>query len=445
MKENDIFKQKLIRKLDSNSKTYLSTHITLFRIHSPSNEEEKCGQFLFTLHGTNSGIQLIICQQGSQPIINFTIFETFKWNIKNQLFVNFTDPNNNQWLLQFPNIKSIAFASSCFYCCHFCKKPNEFLTEDIIHKDGHLLSNGDILKLSYYIFPVKEFPFVTDPIFSCENQKVLFSKEKIPQFILDGLKNITVGTIRIIFVPPNYPKDEKFPNSQLIIYLQIHHAKFKDDKSSISEVSDHDIPIKILKSNETQNIEEIDNPKDNHNNFPEINEEIISQRLLQLEHNIFTKLDLFSSNIDQDPIVQGVSSMVYQLKQKNIELSNLKNESEHLKKKPTTTITQKNIEVLQKELDELKILKVQNERKLKEYTEKIQFLQNQNELDQKNSQNKVKLLIKSLMSNVYSDISTQIEDNQTLIGSDVSNMLYQLFRKHSFSVLDDINNNGLFK
>ena len=156
-------------------------------------------------------------------------------------------------------------------------------------------------------------------------------------------------------------------------------------------------------------------------------------------------MDLFSSNIDQDPIVQGVSSMVYQLKQKNIELSNLKNESEHLKKKPTTTITQKNIEVLQKELDELKILKVQNERKLKEYTEKIQFLQNQNELDQKNSQNKVKLLIKSLMSNVYSDISTQIEDNQTLIGSDVSNMLYQLFRKHSFSVLDDINNNGLFK
>lgn len=171
----------------------------------------------------------------------------------------------------------------------------------------------------------------------------------------------------------------------------------------------------------------------------------VEQRLDNLEENISQKLDFLTGDVESDNVIRGVTSMVTQLKTKQREIDSLRRQLEESKSKTNNSpqLT-KQLEGLQSENEDLKKRNTTLERRLKDAETRAKTLSQDTSENQNAAKKKSTAIVKTLMSNVFDEMNTMFDANQKYSGSDVSEQLYNLLRKHSFTALEDINQKGLF-
>jgi len=456
--DSETNRHKSSRKRSSSVKPYINTYITLFQFISSKNDNQQIGQFIFTLQPTGGADLITIYQQGSSPYLSFPLDRKISWRFQNKVYCYMNDPSGNQWLLQFNDTKSAAYATATIALHLHSSYVNEFVVDEIIHNEGKGISIGDTVLLSYFCFEFQENLFVGNLIASAEGLKTEILKEKISQSILNGLIGMAPGGLRAIFIPSGFnPNDTLISKHNLVVIAEVTKVKYNDDAhTSISEVSDTDIavipqktgiPSSNPKSDTQSESEETHDHKSKKAIPPIINEEAISERDLSI---LDAKLDSLHNRIcssikdhsygESAPIISGILFMNKNLSDKKSEINALRSRLEDMKKKPQIPLTEKKST---NDGDDLKLKKIQLDRRIKESNERIAQLERELVSSQRNGIAKGKDMIKKVMSAVFDEFNESIEESKKYSGSDVSSMIFKLFRKHSFSVFEEINNSGI--
>jgi hypothetical protein len=168
-------------------------------------------------------------------------------------------------------------------------------------------------------------------------------------------------------------------------------------------------------------------------------------RLENLEKTIAKKLDLLSGGGQEcQAIISGVASLAAQVKQKEEELEKLRREVGEERARPIGQVEIQMLETVKKENESVRKSNAGAERSLKDSDEKVRELEGRIAQQGGAAQARTKTLVKRLMENVFQDMNELFEPKKQYSGGDVSKQLWNLLRKHSFTILKDIQDNGLF-
>ena len=186
-------------------------------------------------------------------------------------------------------------------------------------------------------------------------------------------------------------------------------------------------------------------------------------KLKHLEEKVSAKIDEIIGDDKTANIVMGVITLVKQLQEKQEEIEKLKNELE-MSTKLGGVATQRQVEFAQGEASDMRKKSAHVERKIKDAENKLNQLKKENEelrnaskqaakeasqeaddgvdYDSLSKQN-TKQYIKKMMSGVFDEISDFIQEEKSYTGEEISDKLFDLLRKHSIPILDEIKKNGV--
>ena len=185
-------------------------------------------------------------------------------------------------------------------------------------------------------------------------------------------------------------------------------------------------------------------------------------KLKHLEERVSSKIDEIKGDEKTASIVLGVITLAKQLQEKQEEIDKLKNELE-MTTKLGGVATQRQVEFAQNEASDMRKKSAHVERKLKDAENKLNQLKKENsELQESSkkgkqsaqeptddvdydaiSKQKTKQYIKKMMGGVFDEISDFIQEDGSYTGDEISDKLFDLLRKHSLPILDEIKKNGV--
>ncbi|OHT16364.1 hypothetical protein TRFO_13201 [Tritrichomonas foetus] len=173
------------------------------------------------------------------------------------------------------------------------------------------------------------------------------------------------------------------------------------------------------------------------------------QRLENLEKTIDRKLSLICGDnaelVDPDSIIRGISSLAVQLKMKTSECETIKKQLAQAKAKQSgAAASERQLEAARKELNDEKKLKVQLEQRVRISDSKVKELEKQAVETAESAKKNGSTYVKGMMSKVFDDMNNSFSEEGIYNGGDISNLLYDLLRKHAFETMNDISSNGLF-
>ncbi|OHT14348.1 hypothetical protein TRFO_15254 [Tritrichomonas foetus] len=166
--------------------------------------------------------------------------------------------------------------------------------------------------------------------------------------------------------------------------------------------------------------------------------------LTELEKRINRKLDLITGGPGSNDVMRGVSCMAAQLQARIEEIDDLKRELDECRTGRSSGESFRELETIKRETDQLRRENRQLEQRVTDNEKRIKNLNKQYTENSENAINREKNIIKKLMGNAFEDISSIFEEGSEYDGSEVSDQLYAVLRKHAFAAMDDINKNGLF-
>lgn len=143
----------------------------------------------------------------------------------------------------------------------------------------------------------------------------------------------------------------------------------------------------------------------------------------------------------------GFASLLYQMKVLDDEMKEIRKEitSERTSKViSNTNDSLKQIERTRKETERLAGMNAKIERMIHDNEARIEKLRESNNSNEATAKGAAKAIIKSMMSDVFEDMNNMFDEDEMYTGEQVSAQLYNMLRKHSFSHLKRIEENGLF-
>ena len=173
------------------------------------------------------------------------------------------------------------------------------------------------------------------------------------------------------------------------------------------------------------------------------------QRLDNLEKTIDRKLSLVCGTnaelVDPDSIIRGISALAVQLKMKTAEYETIKKQHAQAKVKSSgAAASERQLETARSELAEQRRIKSDLESSLRQSDLKVKEAEKKtmeySDIARKNGNN----FVKSMMSKVFEDMNASFNEKGSYSGSEVSNVLYDLLRKHAFATMNEISEKGLF-
>jgi hypothetical protein len=168
-------------------------------------------------------------------------------------------------------------------------------------------------------------------------------------------------------------------------------------------------------------------------------------RLDALEKSIIRKLDLMSGGGSECQImISGIASLSAQVKEKEEELERLKREIDEERSRPVGQVEVQMLENVKRESESVRRASAGAEKSLKESEVRVREIETKISQHGAAAQARAKTLVKRLMENVFQEMNETFEARKQYSGNVVSGRLGDLLRKHSYVILKDIQENGLF-
>ena len=175
------------------------------------------------------------------------------------------------------------------------------------------------------------------------------------------------------------------------------------------------------------------------------NKSPLENRIDSLERTLGAKLDsVTGAGTDAGSVVTGVTSLVAFVKMKQLEIERLKEEIEKARSAPSRQVSVQSLDTMKKESERIHKSNLDLERGLAQVDAKIRDMEGALRTSRESAISREKTLMKRLMGNVFEDVQNVFEEKRLYSGAQVEQMLKKLMREQSFSILTDIDENGLF-
>lgn len=164
-----------------------------------------------------------------------------------------------------------------------------------------------------------------------------------------------------------------------------------------------------------------------------------------LERSIETKLDsMTGAGTEAGEVVSGVTSLVAYVRAKQQEVDRLKAELERERSAASRQVSVQSLETVKREGERIQKATADLEKNLVEVDAKVRELESTLQSSGSSSIQREKTLMKRLMSKVFDEVQTIFEEKKLYSGEQVGDLLKKLMREQSFSIIKDIEENGLF-
>lgn len=452
-------------------------YINLSKTNPTTLQNENFGQHIFALQFHKNNLSITIYKQGCTPAVQFNISKSLHWTFQNRVYCYFHDDKNNQWLASFQEDATAAYVTSVIYCLTKNIRTDTLNSIDIAKPEGKGISANDTLQVSYYIYPAKDFPIIERECVSLEVKKVKFTKENLISGIYNSITGMVSGSTKLIYVPQAYTlyengsSNSSIPATNVVVLFSVHHVKFDgtDNQSDVSdcptspeksapppppEKSDTEV-TESDKSAEDEKLERLRKlqkmgAKNSFIPRVEVPTAVSSTSsrgpstaaLKRMEANINNQIDEIVSDPKLGEVISGVIALAMQLKQKQEEVNKLKSELQNITKSGAGGVTKKQIEFARAEAEDMRNKYEYTERKIKDAQAKLAEA-GKDKFDADTAKAKGKSMIKSLMNDIFNEISDIIDPEEEYDGADVNQKLFELLRKHSFAAIEEVNKNGL--
>lgn len=437
--------------------TYIN--ISLYENGSP----KAYGKYIFVVQQTGGQFQLTVYQAGQQPLVTFVITPSIRWILQNKVYVYMNDTEGKQWLVTFGDENTAV-------------KVTAFIGKIISAEDSHgvgtyepstnnntkSIDYGDKIKFSYFAFAWQN-DNINLLIEKSEEKNAGLTFVDLPQGLALGMIGMKCGQFRVVSVPPdlmmhsNGTKDPKFQDCDIVFVVFLLRAKFSSKKTPIPAIAERTKPVQKQPEPEpqfhytpppryTRKLDEI--PPVTLSRFNLNKDADPDDRLLHIEEFIDSRLEIFTDVPEdfEDPegLMAALKKIAIDVKIKDQELQKVK----RLYNSQLGTIQQqelldKRLKMAEKEREDLKRRHQELEKKIKYIEENPPKPTPISEEKKQFANKKVEKLIKKLMGSVYSDLQEVMEQDKKYSGEHISTQLFELLRKHSFDVLNEINTNGL--
>lgn len=256
----DLFKyQPNKARQEAQASPYINENVVLYRVNPLTNQNDNHGSFIFVLRPIKGATNFLVYKQGATPALNFDLSKAIRWSIQNQIYCSFFDTSNDQWILQFSDPIVAAKVTSTVGILLTCLSTKELSYFDAYNTNGNSISNGDSFKISYYAFPVMNFPRVSDCFSQNSGFKKTLNSSSMCIGLAQGIIGMTPGSTRAIFIPENLlandkgQKEPNTPQSAVVYVVSLLNVRFASDpvqkspkSSEKSQPSESDTESKII-------------------------------------------------------------------------------------------------------------------------------------------------------------------------------------------------------
>ena len=219
-------------------KTYLTQMVTVFEYNAVTRENKPQGQFTLTVQSANNVNTFIIQRQGcAAPLVSFQLSRQINWTLQNNVYVYITDARKAKWLLQFPDAATAAQATAliCLLVAVTSGKDvTRYEAQQLVQ--GKAISEGDIVRMSYWVCTFQPWPFIQNVLASKEDFTTPLTSNNLPTGLVTGMSGMVAGNSRAIFVPRtmtalgNGQRDPGFPERNLVVVVNLLSAEFVERK-----------------------------------------------------------------------------------------------------------------------------------------------------------------------------------------------------------------------
>ena len=173
----------------------------------------------------------------------------------------------------------------------------------------------------------------------------------------------------------------------------------------------------------------------------------LEERVEQFARTIDRKLDAVVQSrgqVDVEAVISGITSLAVQARTKQAEIDQLQKRLDDVRSKNAGNSTAvRQLEAARQELEDGQRRAVLIDKKVKEGNRKLRELEKSVADTSKKAKEKGTRMIKLLMSNVFADMTTAFEDEGRYTGQEVQAQLRELLRKHSFTMMSQVEQEGL--
>lgn len=415
---------------------------------SVGGDPEPYGAHTISIGSSPAGFSITLNVSGQVPTISQRITNSMVWHFQNSVYVYLTDTDRHQWLLQFPDATEAAKATVLVSLLLSNPDFSQTSFYEPVAFAGRKLKVGDGAQFSYYIFPVGDPPI--GPLFqSSQKQRTRLIPSKIPSGWLSGIEGMTQGTSRVIFVPKELQyledgqHDSRFPNSNAAVITTIVLSKFHEE-SPINDAVQTPTPQQVPGPTVEPTTQPSKQPKKVEE--PTVNMEVVEEHLSKMESMISSKLDNLRTEkpIQTETIIRNVSQMATKLRESQKEIESLKRQLEEAVQNKANTVSSSQLERATRDAEFYKLKLEQTERRIQDIEALNRRRMEEEQENKERARQRVITIVKSMMSRVFDEIRTDISSEGSYLGSEVSEKLYTLLRRHSFEALEEINSGDLF-
>lgn len=221
--------------------------VQVFEYIPATRENKSQGTFNFQIMSMARVLKLIISKQGAHSLIDLQITNKLKWNLQKDVYGYFLD-ERKQMIAQFADVATANMATAQIGLYLSCTSIKQLSFYDAFQKPGPELSEGDIVKISYSAYPLDNFPKIGNLLNSVDGDKATLSPDEMPVGLFNGIKGMSTGSTRVIFVPENMlatssgSKESWIPSKPVVYIVQILNSKFKDESKRPSHAVAQESP-----------------------------------------------------------------------------------------------------------------------------------------------------------------------------------------------------------
>ena len=180
---------------------------------------------------------------------------------------------------------------------------------------------------------------------------------------------------------------------------------------------------------------------------PEVTVSHLEERVEHLAKSVEKRLDAMlkpRGQIDVEAVISGITSLAVQARTQQTEIEQLTKILEDVKSKNAgNTFAARQMDGARHELEEHQRRAALLDKKVKDGNRKLRELEKAMLDASKRAKDQGGRMIKALMSNVFEDMTTAFEEEGRDTGQEVRDQLYELLRKHSFSMMKQVEAQGL--
>ncbi|KAH0786641.1 ATPase, AAA family protein [Histomonas meleagridis] len=455
------------------------------------------GPYMLSFMPTSNGISFTLQNSGGPALVSFLIKPSFSFSLDENNNWNITN-QNKQWKLEFINEKERIKAEAVLGFLLSFKNQNSISTFDVkLNNEDEKIQINDKVEMNCYGFSFSDFPYIDKLSINRESFSSYITPQNLGNSLSNGICGMTHGSTRIIYVPEQlYDSDKLLPNPDgpIVFHITLVHVKYNRSSSGDSPKSAKPVkpPVEdpkpiIENDNKQEKIDKLkkvgalpsamavpnkpaNNEKPKDPEPPHVTIETpkptptpatssstsasasqsnqdLSRRISSLEQtidSIFNKVNV-NRTVNSNEVIKEITNYSARLQKQQAELDSLHKQLQEQKAKQSgNNVAKQQQDKAKQFLDTVTRKKTQIDAELKDSEFELRLLEKSAVENSDKVKAKAKDYVKMLMNAVFDGMNETFDENKKYSGDEVSKQLFNLLRKHSFEVMDEIDSNSFF-